>query len=197
MLGVALLHERAARYEAGSVTNTINQLGAYASELNRQVFASPTDPSPHRERQAPRLGGVGPSAGQPRSRPEKDAAHSRGLFDVMAIDQNGRPADPVSAILYLSSVLAWPQDAVCRATGVPRRTYYGWKTRGHKPNAARLTRLWSTVDAIHAVERTRPDLVGRIGQDQQASACLAAGDLNGFSRVVEEVARRSAPCPGT
>jgi hypothetical protein len=198
LVSIALLRERVFKYRAGSFASAISLLGGQVWELSRQVLAGPGYPSPRGGRAASEVGGGVPSEGQPAALPDKGAADEGVLVtEVITIDHTGRPADPVSAILYLASVLAWPQHAVCRAVGVPRRTYYGWKTGGHRANPARITRLWSTVDAVHVVERTRPELLARIAQDQQASACLAAGDLTGFNNAVEEIARRSAPARGT
>jgi len=67
---------------------------------------------------------------------------------ISEADLHEFPEDSVEAVAFIASKLGVTQDEVLNATGIKERTYFGWRSSGHRPrppvkdNSGPWSRWW-------------------------------------------------------
>jgi hypothetical protein len=90
------------------------------------------------------------------------------------------PSDPVSAIDFLRGALQVSQDDVLAALDIRERTFFGWKTKGHRPRPESLGRLWPMTQAVYYLSQSHPNLAAWFHTDDRAKISFENGDVDGL-----------------
>ncbi len=109
------------------------------------------------------------------------------------VDTRPYPKDAVDAVEFIRDLLNVSLNDVFKATGVSERTFHGWKSRGHKPQAGSLGGLWPMADTLWYLANSHPNLEAWFHSSNEAKAAFGRGDSNQLALLEFDWAARTYP----
>ena len=97
---------------------------------------------------------------------------------ISEADLHEFPEDSVEAVAFIASRLGDTQDEVLNATGIKERTYFGWRSSGHRPRASSQGQLWPMVQVVGRLSNVHSHLQAWFQSSQAARDAFTAGDTN-------------------
>lgn len=101
------------------------------------------------------------------------------------------PTTEVEAVEYIARVLNLSQVAVLRAVGVPKRTFHGWKGKGHKPRDGVKLRVWEVTALVADIAAFHKDVAAWFHSTPEVVEAFKSGDTHKLSMAELEWSSRN------
>ena len=86
------------------------------------------------------------------------------------------PKTEVEAINYMMTVLDLPLNVVLKAVDVPKRTFHGWKSKGHRPRQGAKDRIWAMAVAVSGLVDGDKDVAAWFHANPAVMKAFKSGD---------------------
>jgi len=96
---------------------------------------------------------------------------------IPAVATSAPPRSEVEAVEFIAEALGLPQVAVLKALRVPKRTFHGWKGKGHKPRQGAKDRVWAMTTAVAGLADVHTNLAAWFHATEEAQRAFNAGDV--------------------
>lgn len=86
------------------------------------------------------------------------------------------PRNEVEAVEFIVDALELSQVAVLKALRIPKRTFFGWKGKGHRPRQPVKDRVWTMTNAVAGLAATHDNLAAWFHANDKAQQAFKSGD---------------------
>ena len=101
------------------------------------------------------------------------------------------PTTVVEAVEYMARVLNLSQVAVLSAVGVPKRTFHGWKGKGHQPRDGVKQRVWEMTAVVADMAAFHKDVAVWFHSAPDVVKAFKSGDAGKLSTIELEWSSRN------